>query len=116
MGRILIVEDDDQVRVLAVGILEDGGHQTLSASTVEQALALLEGGEQVDLIFIDIVGYSGRIDAGSRSNQTKIRCASAVHHQRVTDGMRAMFVERFGFLAKPYTPEQLLTATENLLP
>jgi DNA-binding NtrC family response regulator len=35
--------------------------------------------------------------------------------QGITDGMRAMFVERFGFLAKPYTPEQLLTAIENLV-
>jgi hypothetical protein len=29
--------------------------------------------------------------------------------------MQAMFVERFGFLAKPYTPEQLFVAVENLL-
>jgi DNA-binding NtrC family response regulator len=35
--------------------------------------------------------------------------------QGLTDGMQAMFVERFGFLAKPYTPEQLLVAVENLL-
>ena len=35
--------------------------------------------------------------------------------QGLTDGMQAMFVERFGFLAKPYTPEQLVIAVENLL-
>ena len=120
MGRILIVEDDDQVRVLATGILEDGGHQTLSASTVEQALALLEGGEQVDLIFIDIALQSD-IQAGLMLAQEAIKRKSDVPvlyttGQGITDGMRAMFVERFGFLAKPYTPEQLLTAIENLLP
>jgi two-component system nitrogen regulation response regulator NtrX len=119
MGRILIVEDDDQVRVLATGILEDGGHQTLSASTVEQALALLEGGEQVDLIFIDIALQSD-IQAGLMLAQEAIKRKSDVSvlyttGQGITDGMRAMFVERFGFLAKPYTPEQLLTAIENLV-
>lgn len=39
MAVVLIVEDEDQVRVLAEGILQDGGHETLSASTAEQALA-----------------------------------------------------------------------------
>jgi CheY-like chemotaxis protein len=77
MGRILIVEDDEQVRVLAVGILEDGGHQTLSASTVEQALALLEGGEQVDLIFIDIALQSD-IQAGLMLAQEAIKRKSDV--------------------------------------
>jgi hypothetical protein len=33
----------------------------------------------------------------------------------VTDGMRAMFVEPFGFLAKPYTPDDLKKAVADLL-
>lgn len=119
MARILIVEDDDQVRVLAEGILQDAGHHTLSASTSDQALALLEDGEQVDVVFSDI-GLQSDIQAGLMLAQEAIKRKSDVPvlyttGQGLTDGMRAMFVERFGFLAKPYTPEQLLTAVENLL-
>ena len=33
----------------------------------------------------------------------------------VTDGMVALFVEPHGFLATPYTVEQLKTAVANLL-
>jgi hypothetical protein len=33
----------------------------------------------------------------------------------VTDGMRALFAEPFGFLAKLYTPQDLKTALCNLL-
>ena len=33
----------------------------------------------------------------------------------VTDGMRAMFADPFGFLPKPYTPDDLSTALGNLL-
>jgi hypothetical protein len=33
----------------------------------------------------------------------------------VTDGMMALFVEPHGFLAKPYTVEQLKIAVANLL-
>ena len=34
----------------------------------------------------------------------------------VTDGMIALFVQPYVFLAKPYTAQQLLTAVSNLLP
>jgi hypothetical protein len=34
---------------------------------------------------------------------------------RSADAFEAMFVERFGYLAKPYTTEQLITAAKNLL-
>ena len=119
MSRILIVEDDEQVRILAEGILQDGGHETISASTVEQALAVLEAGEQIDLLFTD-VGLQSDTQAGLTLAQEAIKRKSEVPvlyatGQGLTDGMQAMFVERFGFLAKPYTPEQLLTAIENLL-
>ena len=35
--------------------------------------------------------------------------------QGMTDGMRATVVERNGFIAKPYTADQLYTAIDNLL-
>jgi DNA-binding NtrC family response regulator len=120
MAVILILEDEDQVRVLAEGILQDSGHTTLSASTSDQALALLESAERVDLIFTDI-GLQRDIQAGLVFAQEAIKRkidAPVLYTtgQGLTDGMKAMFVERFGFLAKPYTPEQLVGAAENLLP
>jgi two-component system cell cycle sensor histidine kinase/response regulator CckA len=119
MATILIVEDDDQVRVLAEGVLNEDGHKTLSASTVDQALAILEGGETVELIFTDI-GLQSDIEAGLVLAQAALQRKIDVPvlyttGQGLTDGMQAMFVERFGFLAKPYTTEQLVIAVRNLL-
>jgi CheY-like chemotaxis protein len=54
VASILVVEDDEQVRVLVESFLADEGHHTLSASTAEEAIALLEGGAKVDLLFVDI--------------------------------------------------------------
>ena len=108
------------MRVLAEGVLNEDGHKTLSASTVDQALALLEGGEHVDLIFTDI-GLQSDIEAGLVLAQAALQRKIDVPvlyttGQGLTDGMQAMFVERFGFLAKPYTTEQLVIAVRNLLP
>ena len=119
MAVILIVEDEDQVRVLAEGILQDNGHTTLSASNFDQALALVDGTARIDLIFTDI-GLQSDIQAGLMLAQeaAKRKIDTPVLYttgQGLTDGMQAMFVERFGFLAKPYTPEQLVIAVEKLL-
>ena len=119
MAVILIVEDEDQVRVLAEGILQDNGHTTLSASNFDQAIALVDGTARIDLIFTDI-GLQSDLQAGLMLAQEAIKrkINTPVLYttgQGLTDGMQAMFVERFGFLAKPYTPEQLVIAVENLL-
>jgi CheY-like chemotaxis protein len=41
MAVILIVEDEEQVRVLADSFLQAEGNKTLSAATIAQALALI---------------------------------------------------------------------------
>src|SRR5438270_3505438 len=55
MGVVLIVEDDEQVRVLAQSAVQDTDHQALTASNVDEALALLrDEQQQIDLLFTDI--------------------------------------------------------------
>jgi CheY-like chemotaxis protein len=54
MAKVLIVEDEEQVRVLAESYLREQGHYTLSAATSTEALAVLGVAEGVDLLFVDI--------------------------------------------------------------
>jgi hypothetical protein len=54
MACVLIVEDEDQVRVLADSYLQQQGHKTFSASIIDGALALLDGDQDIDLLFVDI--------------------------------------------------------------
>lgn len=111
MGVILVVEDEEQVRVLAESFLQAQGHETLSAMTVEQALALLEGSAKIDLLFTDI-GLPDDLQAGLTLAQEaralrpdlKVLYTSG---QGVTDGMIAMFVPNGEYLPKPYTVDQL---------
>jgi CheY-like chemotaxis protein len=52
---ILVVEDDAQVRLTALGTLSGLGYRVLDAVDGASALALLEGGAHVDLLFTDVV-------------------------------------------------------------
>ena len=108
---VLIVEDEEQVRVLAESFLQGEGHTTLSAGTVEQALAVLESTEPIELLFVDMT-LQGNPEAGLSlaSKAVELRPDLKVLYtsaQGVTDGMIALFVKNSAFLPKPYTVDQL---------
>ncbi|MBX5480702.1 MAG: response regulator [Myxococcaceae bacterium] len=52
---ILVVEDDASVRETVVDVLSDLGYRVLEAADGQAALALLQGGVKVDLLFTDVV-------------------------------------------------------------
>ena len=111
MANILLVEDEEQVRVLTESFLQTAGNTTLSAGSVDQALALLETEQSVDLLFIDLrlqgddeAGLALATEAVKKRPDLDVLYTSA---QGVTDGMIALFVEKSAFLPKPYTVEQL---------
>jgi len=113
MAVVLLVEDEEQVRVLAQSYLDEQGHQVLSAGTPQGAIALLEKAPHVDVLFTDL-DLKGDIHAGIELAR---QAAHRWPHLRVlyttgrdlTDGMKARFVTHSAFLPKPYTVEELLT-------
>jgi DNA-binding NtrC family response regulator len=113
MATVLLVEGEDQVRVLAESYLEEQGHEVLSAGTAAGALALLEKSPNVDVLFTNI-DLKGKVAAGIELAQDALQRKSNLNvlyttERDLTDGMKARFVKNSAFLAKPYTVEQLLT-------
>jgi two-component system cell cycle sensor histidine kinase/response regulator CckA len=113
MAVILIVEDEAQVRVLSESFLQEQGHQTLSAATPDEALALLNGSPVVDILFTDI-DLRDDVQAGLTLAQEAAQVQSNVQVlytscHTLTDGMKALFVDDSAFLPKPYTIDQLQT-------
>lgn len=110
MAVVLVVEDEPTVLVLAASIVEGLGHQALTASNGGQALAIVEGGGPIDLIFTDINlgdGPNGLdVATAARAKYPAVKVAY-VSGQLLTDGIRALMVEGSSFLSKPYTPEQI---------
>ncbi|MFZ6875996.1 PAS domain S-box protein [Undibacterium sp. Di27W] len=52
---ILVAEDDEQVRTTAIEILTGLGYTVLHAADAESALAIIEGGAKIDVLFTDVV-------------------------------------------------------------
>ena len=113
MASILIVEDEEQVRVLADSFLQKEGNKTLSAATIEQALALIESDEPVDLLFVDLK-IQNDLEGGLKLARKAVEARPNLKvlytsGQALTDGMNALFVEKSAFIPKPYTVDQLAT-------
>lgn len=111
MADVLLVEDEDQVRVLAESYLKEQGHNTFSASSIDGDLAVLDEHQNIDVLFTDI-GLHDNIAGGlelarqavERRPDLKVLYTTG---RGITDGMRARFVENWAFLPKPYTVDQL---------
>jgi DNA-binding NtrC family response regulator len=119
MAVVLVAEDEEQVRILAEGIIQEIRHETLSAGTVKEGIAILESDQHVDLLFTDI-NFPGELKGGIELAQDAARLRSNIPvlyttGDQLTDGMQAMFVERSSFLPKPYTSEQLIRSITEIL-
>ena len=75
MPSILIVEDEAQVLVLAeLCCCKEAGHETISASTVAEAQAIIHSDAKLDLVFTDIgLGTlaEGGITVGQSAGQSR---------------------------------------------
>jgi PAS domain S-box-containing protein len=116
---ILVVEDDDTLRMYAVEVLNDLGYSVLSAANAAVALEIIGRGHEVDLLFTDVVmpgGMNGRQladEAKRRRPGLKVLFTTGytrnaiVHQGRLDRG-----VEMIG---KPFTFQELGARIRALL-
>jgi CheY-like chemotaxis protein len=115
---ILVVEDDDRVRAISAETLRELGYSVIEASGARDAIRIIEGGAQPDLLFTDVVmpEMSGRELAKllqqSRPNMkilfTTGYTRNAIVHNGVLDPGTHL-------LSKPFNIEDLAAKVRSLL-
>ena len=119
MAVILIVEDDGFLRDDAETMIQDWGHDILSASDVDEALLLLRSSQPIDALFTDIYLKRAVLGGYELAHQAiNLRLNLRVLYttgNTINDKMKMMFVEGVHFLQKPYTQIQLQNSVEALL-
>lgn len=117
---ILVIEDDRDVREVAVAVLEEAGYRVLEAASGDDAYRLLLAHPdlRIDALFTDVV-MPGRLDG--------IDIADAARELR--PGLRVLYTTGFAdlvrynrrhdmhapILRKPYRPAELRAAMHSLL-
>jgi len=119
MATVLVVEDEAVLLVLAESVLRSAGYETLTASTLSQAKALIESAEHFDLV-VTFINLGDDREAGIQVGQLvrQLRPQTPVLYTsgfNMTDGLKELFVDNSEFLDKPYTDLQLIEAMARLL-
>src|SRR5664279_5607557 len=111
MAVILIVEDDVFIREVAEMLIQDWGHQIVSASDVDEALAILRSPQPIDALFTDVYLKKAVLGGYELAREAvKLRLNLRVLYttgNTINDETKTLFVEGAHFLQKPYTHRQL---------
>jgi PAS domain S-box-containing protein len=116
---VLVVEDDDEVREVAVSMLIELGYRVVKARDAASALVIVDSGIPIDLIFTDVM-MPGTLRSPDLARKAKERLPGVavlftsgytqnaiVHGGRLDQGVE--------LLAKPYTREALARKIRHVL-
>jgi CheY-like chemotaxis protein len=119
MAVILVVDDDVFIRQVAEMMIQDLGHDVLSAGDVDEALSHLRSSQYIDALFTDICLKTAVYGGCELAHQAialrpKLRVLYTTGNP-LTDKLKTLLVEGMHFLPKPYSPDQLQNSVEELL-
>ena len=116
---IMVVEDDEDVRTIVVDMLTELGYRVLKAKDAQGALAIVESGMAVDLLFTDVV-MPGLLRSPELARKARERIPgiavlftsgytenAIVHGGKLDDGIE--------LLSKPYAREALARKIRHVL-
>ncbi len=119
MKRILLAEDEEILRMLIVDTLEDEAFQVEEAGDGKEALEILAQ-RKYDLVILDYMmpAYSGlevigRVRQGTMNKEVPIMMLSA--KSQLTEQEKAMAAGADFFMAKPFSPVDLLEKVREIL-
>ena len=115
---VLVVEDDARVRALSVEALKELGYSVIEAAGPSQALRMFDEGQQVTLLFTDVVmpDMSGRQLADrAREKQPTLRVLYTTGYTRNAIVHNGMLDPGTNLLTKPFSIEELAAKIRKIL-
>ncbi len=116
--RILVVDDEDPIREIVCSMLAAANYKTRQASSGLKALALLDGGEEFELMLSDLM--MADLDGLGLLERTKegypdmpVVMVTAVHD--ISVALAAIRNGAYDYLLKPFEREQLLATVRRAL-
>jgi CheY-like chemotaxis protein len=117
--RILVVEDNEAVRVSTVELLREEGYQVLTAANADAAMQMLLEGAAVDLIFTDVVMpgliKSSDLAAWAKVQNPPVAVLFTSGHTRDIISRNHQLSPDTHLLSKPYGPQALTRTIRTVL-
>lgn len=115
--RLLVVDDEPQVRAVTERTLQRLGHHVRSVADITSAKALIDAGEDVDVIISDVMMPGGTgmelvQQLRQAGHPTPVLLVSGFAPEAVDEALRAH--PSVAFLAKPWTLDGLVSGIDRL--
>ncbi len=118
-GGVLVVDDDSDVRTMAMSMLRGLGFSAEGVSDANAALQLLRAGNEVAILFSDVRmpgGMNGlQLAAEARAISPDIKVILTSGYTGDREVMRKIAAGRFAFLPKPYDETELGRMIQTVL-
>ena len=128
LKKVLVVDDDPDVRMFNTTVVEEAGHTALEASNGDDGLKIVKK-EKPDLVILDVmmpkktgVRFYREMKTQKALRDIPVIIVSGIAQNAFLRSLKAM--KEFGFaaapephlyLAKPVEPEQLAAAINDIL-
>ena len=117
MKKILIVDDDKDLRFNLSGILKDEGHEVIAAADGKQALnALAENAPDLVLLDVRLPGMDGvELLEEMKKIEKNLPIIMLTAYSDVKSAVKAMKSGAFDYITKPFDEEELILIIEKAL-
>ncbi len=117
-AKILVVDDEESVRMLGADILSDHGFRVITACDGADGLKKLEENPDIRVVIMDMImpvmsGKEACIKMKGTNNPPKILICTGFSESSDLDSLLGTYAE--SLLRKPYTARELISSVENLL-
>ncbi len=116
--RILVVEDEDIIRMILAETLEDGGYTAVSASNGDEAIEVLDHSPKFDLVVTD-VQMPGKADglAVGRHVRELDKTTPVIYVTGRPESMKPVNTlgPRDALIRKPYGPRDIMPVIGRML-
>jgi len=116
---ILVVEDEKNLREVAVVLLRQGGYRVLEANNGEEALKIIAAAQpEIDLLLTDVImpeKSGAELSREAKEGHPRLRCLFMSGYTGDLVNRQGVIMEEASFLEKPFTKRSLLTKVDSVL-
>jgi two-component system, NtrC family, nitrogen regulation response regulator NtrX len=116
---ILVVDDENDIRELVAGILEDEGYRVRKAANADEALAAIQA-RRPNLVLLDIWLQGSRLDGLQiletvKEQHAELPIIMISGHGNIETAVTAIRLGAYDFIEKPFNTDRLILVAQRAL-
>ncbi|WP_411678626.1 response regulator transcription factor [Clostridium thailandense] len=118
MKRVLIVEDEEDIRDFIVINLKRAGFEVVEAESGEEALAIIQNEKNLDIMLLDIMlpGIDGyKVLKKTRENNSLMGIIMLTAKSQEIDKVTGLTYGADDYIVKPFSPMELIARIDAIL-